>query len=174
MDQSLHSCMTKAVIADGDQLRTGPMWITSRRGRLKLYSDRLECGNWKIAYHDIREAVFSITDTSHSRIRFSCANGQRYIPLRTKWLAVLGRRPSLSGHASTNTTEDVADQYCRTCRNHRLRDLICVALDCISLIYANPINQKLRRTLRCTGAAKSDGFEMDIISSPPRYGSRSS
>lgn len=59
MDQPLHSCMTKAVIADGDQLRTGPKWIMSRRGRLKLYSDRLECGDWAIAYDNVREAVLS-------------------------------------------------------------------------------------------------------------------
>jgi len=59
MDQPLHSCMTNAVIADGDQLRTGPKWITSRRGRLKLHSDQLECGDWTIAYDDIREAVLS-------------------------------------------------------------------------------------------------------------------
>ncbi len=59
MDQPLHSCMTKAVIADGDQLRTGPKWITSRRGRLKVYSDRLECGDWTIRYDDISEAVLS-------------------------------------------------------------------------------------------------------------------
>ena len=51
--------MTKAVIGDGDQLRTGPKWITSRRGLLKLYSDRLTCGDWTIAYDDIREAVLS-------------------------------------------------------------------------------------------------------------------
>jgi hypothetical protein len=59
MEQPLHSCMTKAVIADGDQLRTGPKWVTSRRGLLKLYSDRLECGNWTVAYSEIREAVLS-------------------------------------------------------------------------------------------------------------------
>ena len=59
MDQPLHSCMTKAVIADGDQLRVGPKWITSRRGRLKLFSDRLECGDWTIQYNNIREAVLS-------------------------------------------------------------------------------------------------------------------
>ena len=51
--------MTKAVIADGDQLRTGPKWITARRGQLKLYPDRLECGNWTIAYTEIREAILS-------------------------------------------------------------------------------------------------------------------
>lgn len=59
MNQPLHSCMTKAVIADGDQLRTGPKWITSRRGRLRLYSDRFECGDWTIPYDAIREAVLS-------------------------------------------------------------------------------------------------------------------
>ncbi|WP_145053506.1 hypothetical protein [Lignipirellula cremea] len=55
----MHRCLTKAVIADGDQVRVGPKWITARRGRLKLYSDRLECGDWRIAYEDIREAVLS-------------------------------------------------------------------------------------------------------------------
>ena len=59
MEQPLHTCITKAVIANGDQLRTGPKWITSRRGRLKLYKDRLECGDWAIRYEDIREAVLS-------------------------------------------------------------------------------------------------------------------
>lgn len=51
--------MTKAVVADGDQLRTGLNWAFSRRGRLKLFSDRLECGDWTIPYDEIREAVLS-------------------------------------------------------------------------------------------------------------------
>lgn len=51
--------MTKAVIADGDQLRTGPKWIMARRARLNLYTDRLECGDWVIRYDDIQEAVLS-------------------------------------------------------------------------------------------------------------------
>jgi hypothetical protein len=58
-NQPLYSCMTKALIADGNQLRTGPKWVTSRRASLKLYSDRLECGDWIIPYDDIREAVLS-------------------------------------------------------------------------------------------------------------------
>lgn len=60
--------MTKAVISDGDPLCTGPRWITSRRGRLKLYSDRLECGNWMIAYDDIRGAVLSSVRSPMLRI----------------------------------------------------------------------------------------------------------
>ncbi len=51
--------MTKAVIADGDQLESGPQWLTSRRGRLKLFDDHLECGNWSIRYEDIREALLT-------------------------------------------------------------------------------------------------------------------
>lgn len=58
-NEPLYSCITKAIVADGNQLRTGPKWVTSRRGRFILYSDRLECGDWTIPYVDIREAVLS-------------------------------------------------------------------------------------------------------------------
>jgi len=67
-DVRIYACMTKAVIADGDQLRTGPKWITSRRGILKLYVDRLECGDWKIRYDDIDEAILSSIRTPILRI----------------------------------------------------------------------------------------------------------
>jgi hypothetical protein len=68
MQQPLHTCMTKAVIADGDQLRMGPRWLTSRRARLKLYDDHLQCGDWTIAYVDIREAVLAKIRTPLLRI----------------------------------------------------------------------------------------------------------
>ena len=51
--------MTKAVIAEGDQLRWGPRWLTARRARLRLYGDRLECGNWIVSYDEIRDAVLT-------------------------------------------------------------------------------------------------------------------
>lgn len=57
MDQPLYCCMTKATRATGDQLQYGPNWIFSRRAILKLFPDRLECGNWCIAYSDFDEAV---------------------------------------------------------------------------------------------------------------------
>jgi hypothetical protein len=60
--------MSKAVIADGDQLRMGPQWITSRRARLKLYDDHLQCGDWTIRYADIREAVLATVRTPLLRI----------------------------------------------------------------------------------------------------------
>ncbi len=59
MEQPLHTCMTKAVIADGDQLQSGPQWIMSRRAFLKLYEDHLQCGDWSINYHDIRDAILA-------------------------------------------------------------------------------------------------------------------
>ena len=51
--------MTKGVIAEGDQLRYGPAWVTARRGILKVYPDRLECGDWTIPFTEVREAVLS-------------------------------------------------------------------------------------------------------------------
>jgi hypothetical protein len=51
--------MTKAIIADGDQLETGPQWITARRAMLHLYDDHLTCGDWEIHYVDIRDAVLA-------------------------------------------------------------------------------------------------------------------
>ena len=68
MQEPLHTCMTKAIIADGDHLRLGPRWITSRRARLKLYEDHLQCGDWSIAYGDIREAVLASIRTPLLRI----------------------------------------------------------------------------------------------------------
>ena len=59
MPDPIHSCMTKAVVGDGDHLECGPQWIASRRSRLKLFDDYLECGNWSIPYGEIREAVLS-------------------------------------------------------------------------------------------------------------------
>ena len=51
--------MTKAIIADGDQLEAGPRWMTSRRAALRLFDDHLVCGDWKVRYDDIREAVLA-------------------------------------------------------------------------------------------------------------------
>ena len=58
-DSPLHTCMTKAIIAEGDQLRTGPQWVTARRARLKLYDDHLKCGDWSVPYSDIQEATLT-------------------------------------------------------------------------------------------------------------------
>lgn len=64
MADHLHHCMTKATTAVGDQRRHGPNWLTSRRGMLTVFADHLECGNWRIDYSDITDAVlFSFRST---------------------------------------------------------------------------------------------------------------
>jgi len=53
----LHSCMTKATTAEGDDIRHSQNWLTSRRGKLNVMSDSLVCGDWRIPYNEIDEAV---------------------------------------------------------------------------------------------------------------------
>jgi hypothetical protein len=31
--------------------------MIARRGRLKVFDDRVECGNWRIAYTDVQQAI---------------------------------------------------------------------------------------------------------------------
>ncbi|HBO45864.1 MAG TPA: hypothetical protein DD670_18455 [Planctomycetaceae bacterium] len=57
MGELLHQCITKATIAEGNQLKHGPNWIFARRAFLKVYEDRLECGDWLIRYEDIKDAT---------------------------------------------------------------------------------------------------------------------
>jgi hypothetical protein len=49
--------VTKATRAAGDQLRYGINWALARRAKLKLFSDHLECGNWRVEYREIDSAV---------------------------------------------------------------------------------------------------------------------
>jgi len=57
MTKPLYSCRTKATTAEGDQLKYGPNWLLARRGRLSVFSDRLECGDWRIKKEEIKRAV---------------------------------------------------------------------------------------------------------------------
>jgi hypothetical protein len=57
MSKLLHKCMAKATTAEGDQRKYRPNWITSRRGSLKVFDDHLECGDWRIGYSEIKNAV---------------------------------------------------------------------------------------------------------------------
>jgi len=57
MGQLLHRCMTKATTAEGDDVRRSLNWVLSRRCTLKVFDDRLECGDWVVPYRDVDEAV---------------------------------------------------------------------------------------------------------------------
>ena len=61
LTRPLYQCLTKATTATGDQMKYGPNWVVARRARLKVFPDRLECGDWTIPNEEITEAVlFSI------------------------------------------------------------------------------------------------------------------
>jgi hypothetical protein len=54
-------CWTKATYADSNGLQHGLHWVTARRARLKVFDDRLQCGDWTVAYGDIARAIlFSV------------------------------------------------------------------------------------------------------------------
>lgn len=68
MPTLLHKCRTKATTAQGDQRSYGPSWVAARRGSLKVFDDHLECGDWRIAYADIRSGVLYSFRTTFLRI----------------------------------------------------------------------------------------------------------
>ena len=53
--------MTKLTTAEGDDIRRSFNWVVSRRGTLKVFDDALECGNFRIPYDTIDEAVLFST-----------------------------------------------------------------------------------------------------------------
>lgn len=57
MSELLYQCLTKATTAEGDQRSYGANWLVSRRGTLKVFTDKLECGDWRINYSEIEDAV---------------------------------------------------------------------------------------------------------------------
>lgn len=57
MPELLYNCMTKGTVAEGDQRKNGPNWVTARRASLKIFDDHLECGNWHVNFPEIERAV---------------------------------------------------------------------------------------------------------------------
>ena len=53
---AIYRCMTKGVRGAPEEFEYGLKWITSRRAFLKIFRDRLECGDWNIPYSAIEEA----------------------------------------------------------------------------------------------------------------------
>ncbi len=64
MDNPIYKCMTKATTAEGDQMKLGPNWVTARRATLKVFPDRVECGDWTIPNEKIEEATLYSIRTS--------------------------------------------------------------------------------------------------------------
>ena len=57
MGESIHKCMAKATKKESENIRCSLNWVFARRGILHIMSDSLECGDWKIAYSQIDEAI---------------------------------------------------------------------------------------------------------------------
>ena len=57
MGELIHKCMVKATNKEGEKIRFSLNWIFARRGILHIMSDSLECGDWKITYPEIDEAI---------------------------------------------------------------------------------------------------------------------
>ncbi|MCW1916582.1 hypothetical protein OJ996_23545 [Luteolibacter sp. GHJ8] len=55
--EPLYRCMTKGVKGAAESFEYGMSWVTSRRARLKVFPDRLECGDWAIPYAAITDGV---------------------------------------------------------------------------------------------------------------------
>ena len=53
--------MTKATTAEGNEIRRSFNWVVSRRAILRVFDDALECGDWRIPYDTIDEAVLFST-----------------------------------------------------------------------------------------------------------------
>ena len=56
-DEVLYSCWTKATTEEKGEFRRSANWVTARRAKLYLTGSELRCGNWRIPYEEIREAV---------------------------------------------------------------------------------------------------------------------
>jgi hypothetical protein len=56
-DEPLFACWTKATTRESGPPRFAASWLAARRGRLFLFGDRLECGDWVVPYAAIRRAV---------------------------------------------------------------------------------------------------------------------
>lgn len=57
MTAPIYKCWTKATNKEGGTLRRSHNWITSRRAWFKIFTDRIECGNWNIPFEEIQEVV---------------------------------------------------------------------------------------------------------------------
>lgn len=57
MTAPIYKCWTKATNREGGTLRRSHNWITSRRAWFKIFTDRIECGDWNIPFAEIEEIV---------------------------------------------------------------------------------------------------------------------
>ena len=57
MSKTLFECRTKATCREGDRIRFSLNWAFARRAKLVLTEDALVCGDWRIPYAEMDDAV---------------------------------------------------------------------------------------------------------------------
>ena len=57
MERPLYTCMTKGTDRAEGTPQFGMHWAVSRRGRFKVYPDRVELGDWRIPFASVERAV---------------------------------------------------------------------------------------------------------------------
>lgn len=93
----IYRCMTKGVGGAPEEFEYGLKWVTSRRAFLKVFRDRLECGDWNIPYSAIEEAELfrgSLGQTIASKTRWRLRGRLLRVGGRTIWPATCRGRPT--------------------------------------------------------------------------------
>lgn len=57
MQDPVYKCMTKGSNREAGTPRLSANWVVSRRGRFKVYQDRVELGDWHIPFTQVERAT---------------------------------------------------------------------------------------------------------------------
>lgn len=57
MNTPIYKCWTKATDRESGPPRRSHSWATSQRRWFKIFDDRVECGDWRILFRDVRKAT---------------------------------------------------------------------------------------------------------------------
>ena len=56
-EKPIYKCLTKGSRQESSEPRASFNWVIAKRGWLKVYPDRVECGKWRVPYADVRKAT---------------------------------------------------------------------------------------------------------------------
>ena len=57
MTEPIYKCLTKVTNKAAGTPSHSFNWVISRRGWFKIFTDRIECGNWKIPFAEVQEML---------------------------------------------------------------------------------------------------------------------
>ena len=56
-ERPIYKCLTKGSRKESSEPRASFNWLVAKRGWFKIYTDRVECGNWQIAYSEVQKVT---------------------------------------------------------------------------------------------------------------------